>query len=194
MADDLTPVLNKLQQGFGAQALQGGTVGARQQATGADALTAMLNQFQKMSQGSSAQLLNTLPEAQTVMSQYDAARSSMANLAPRGGMRASQGANLKFSELGNLGSMVQGARQQAAGAAEQAAGALTQAGQGEQGIAEQYLASVMQSQLERRQQNKDTALSHFTNALASSAGSMLGGGIGGSIADRAGPAIAKMII
>lgn len=175
MADDLTPVLNKLQNAFGAQALQGGTTGARQQATGADALTAMLNQFQKMSQGSSAQLLNTLPEAQTVMSQYDAARSSMANLAPRGGMRASQGANLKFSELGNLGSMVQGARQQAGTQAEAAAGALTQAGTSEQNVAEQYLASVMQSQLERRKQNKDTALSHFTNALAEGGGTAIAG-------------------
>jgi hypothetical protein len=175
MAEDLTSVLNKLQNQFGSLSGIAGTTGARQQGLGGDALSQMLQQFTKMSQGSSGQLMASLPEAQTVMSQYDAARNSLANLAPRGGMRASQGANLKFGELGQLGGLVQGARQGAAGAAEQTAGALTEAGTGEQAIAENYVKSVMESQLERRKQNKDTIGSQFTGAL----GKGLGEGIAG---------------
>lgn len=179
MADDLTKSLNALQNQFGALGGVAGVSGAQTQAAGTDALSSMLQQFTKLSQGTSSELFSALPETQTVLSQYDAARSSLANLTPRGGMRASQGANLKFKELGQMGQLVQGARSQAADKAAATAGTLTQAGLGEQSLAEQYIQSVMQSQLERRQQNKTSAGSTFANALAGG----FGGGIGKGIAD-----------
>ncbi len=197
MADDLTKSLNQLQQQFGGLAGGAGTSGQRQQGAGSDALSQMLAHFTALAQGSSGQLLNTLPETQTVLSQYDAARSSQANRAPRGGMRASQGANLKFGELGQLGQLVQGARQGAAGAAEQTAGALASAGTAEQNVAEQYLASVMQSQLERRQQNKDTAGAAFAKSLATAGGNLIGS-LGTSVlgpeADKLGTDLTKVLI
>ena len=177
MADDLTKGLDALQKQFAALSGSTATAGAGTEAQGTDALQNMLQHFTQLSQGSSSTLFNTLPETQTVLSQYDAARNSMANLQPRGGMRASQGANLKFQELGQMGQLVQGARAKASDEAAATAGTLTQAGLSEQVLAEQYVNSVMQSMLQRRQQNKTSAGSTFANALAGGFGSGVGGGI-----------------
>lgn len=54
------------------------------------------------------------PEASTVLSQYDTARKTMAELAPRGGGRAESMAEMEWQKAGDLNRLIQRARPEAA--------------------------------------------------------------------------------
>jgi len=154
--DSLTKYLRSVTNLTGNQGSNAFSSGQNTAASGEETLGNVLNYYTKLMNGSTGDIINNSPETQSVLQQYDAARTSMANLNPRGGMRASQGANLKFSELGQLGNLVQKTRQNAAQGAAQTGEALTNAGLAESGLGEQNLATTLQSLLSRRGQNVET--------------------------------------
>lgn len=151
--DSLTTYLRSATNLTGQQGSQAFTTGQGTAATGTDALNNVLNYYTRLMNGSSGEIIANSPETQSVLQQYDAARNSMATLNPRGGMRASQGANLKFNELGQLGNLVQKTRQNAAQGAQQTAGEIANTGLQESELGEQDLATTLQALLSRRGQN-----------------------------------------
>lgn len=159
----------------GTKGASTGDSGTQAFGSGMEGLQSVLDHYTKLMNGSTGDIVNSSPETQTVLSQYDAARTSMANLTPRGGMRASQGANLKFKELGDIGNLVQKTRQDATAGAGATAGAITNAGLGEQGMGLQQLMASMQTLLSQRGQNvqSDTANKELAGSLAKSAASLL---------------------
>jgi hypothetical protein len=75
------------------------------------------------------------PEISSLLSSYDSARKSTAELAPRGGGRSEQLNELPYKEAGDVNKLIETARPQAAKDLTQVAGEQTYLGTSEQGIA-----------------------------------------------------------
>lgn len=108
--------------------------------------------------GDRQEMLSVLaPEVNTIVSQYDTARRSLTNLAPRGGGRSAIQAESRFEEANAIQRLLQESRRRAAGEVADIGGRLTTLGVSELGISTgatgNLISSLLQAETAKRGQN-----------------------------------------
>jgi len=110
--------------------------------------------FGAMASGDPAAMTRaSAPGINTIVSQYDAARKTAAEFAPRGGGRNELLAELPFRQAGDIAKLLQTGQIEAASKLPQIASILSQQGLGAAGLSGQDLATLIQQELEKRKQN-----------------------------------------
>lgn len=138
--------------GAGAQALD--QRGQTLSATGMDALSPVLGQLMKLFSGDENAIGDaTRPQVKGVLDQYDAARRSIAQFAPRGGGRETALATSRFSEASDIGNIRSNAVTSATQQLSTIGASLLNAGENEQ---TQSLSSLM-GLLQNAQQDKSNS-------------------------------------
>jgi len=101
----------------------------------------------------------TMPERRRVIDQYDAAKKSIAEFAPRGGGTAGAVATLNANQAGDLAQVGAQARTQGVNTAGQLGASLKSLGVGAEGLASQNLNTILQTYIQKGQQQGQSAAS-----------------------------------
>lgn len=169
----IDPILKSLQD----KSADAGTQGKQLSGMGADALAPVLDYFKKvLGNDPSAIMQATQPQRGRVIDQYDTARKSIANFAPRGGGSSEAYAGSYVSEGQDLSALTSQARTEATGQAAQLGTALEGLGLSAQQLQSADLNTIIQAILSKQGldliksgQNKQMAA-----GLAEGLGTLLG--------------------
>ncbi len=127
-----------------------------------ETLQAPLDFWKTILGGDRQEMLSVLaPEVNTIVSQYDTARRSLTNLAPRGGGRSAIQAESRFEEANVIQRLLQESRRMASREVADIGGRLTTLGVSELGIstgaAGNLISDLLRRETARRGQNIGTA-------------------------------------
>lgn len=154
----------------GAASLQ--TAGQKDSATGEDALAKPLSYFKGLLGNREDLLSATAPDRARVMDQYDAARKSSAQFTPRGGGQASASVAGRNQEAGDLATVGQKARGDAATALSSLGINEKQVGASEQEAAINEMATALQAQM-KLDDEKGSGLSGLFGGIGNFIGAAL---------------------
>lgn len=148
---------------------------AKQTLTGArETLAGPLDFWKTILGGDRQEMLSALaPEVNTIVSQYDTARRSLTNLAPRGGGRSAIQAESRFEEANVIQRLLQESRRRAATEVSAIGGQLTALGAAELGAATGTTTNLINSLLARRQQDIGT-MTQIGEGIGTLVGEVLG--------------------
>lgn len=172
-ANAMDPILKSLQDQSAASTAQGNQLSGM----GADALAPVLDYFKKiLGNDPSAMMAATAPQRGRVIDQYDTARKSIANFAPRGGGSSEAFANSYVTEGQDLSALTSQARSEAVTGSAQIGETLSGLGLSADQLASGDLNSVIQAILS----NKNLGIlqsgqnNQLAGGLAEGLGTLLG--------------------